>query len=262
VPASIHVAHLQVHPVKGMGPWPLQVLDLEAGRAVPGDRLFGIVRPEALRRRAPDEWLPPEAFHMLMNSGDERLAGLRARVVSSSLEVRVREHVVLVADLDSGDGRARIAEFIGRTLGLPREGGPRLVRAVELGYDDLGAEGRQGRARVHVLNLASVRDLEDRAGTPVDPGRFRAAVHLDGAAAWDELSWVGSTVRAGSAVLRVTRLTERCSATEVDPRRGVRDLPVPRLLRRHLGHAHLGFYAEVVTRGVVRPGDAVEVRGE
>ena len=64
-------------------------------------------------------------------------------------------------------------------------------------------------------------------------------------------------VGPSGARLRVTKRTERCAATNVDPVTGQRDLAIPRTLMQRLGHADCGVYAEVVTGGRVAEGDAL-----
>jgi uncharacterized protein YcbX len=63
----------------------------------------------------------------------------------------------------------------------------------------------------------------------------------------------------GSARLRILRRTTRCAATEVDPKSGRRDIPVPRLLKECCGHVDMGVYVEVLTGGIVEPGMPVVI---
>ena len=51
--------------------------------------------------------------------------------------------------------------------------------------------------------------------------------------------------------------TERCSATELNRDDARRDIPIPRLLKEHFGHADMGVYAAVRHSGGLRIGDAV-----
>ena len=89
---------------------------------------------------------------------------------------------------------------------------------------------------VHIVNLASVRELERTQGRPVDPLRFRANVYLEGVEPWAELGWIGKEIGLGEATLAVFARTRRCEATNVDPARGVRDMAVPAHLQRTWGH--------------------------
>jgi uncharacterized protein len=107
---------------------------------------------------------------------------------------------------------------------------------------------------VHIVNLASVRELERSQGRPVDPLRFRANVYLEGVEPWAELGWIGKEIGLGEARLAVFARTRRCEATNVDPARGVRDMAVPAHLQRTWGHQDFGIYATVVTGAEIAVG--------
>jgi hypothetical protein len=77
--------------------------------------------------------------------------------------------------------------------------------------------------------------------------------------AWSEFSLVEREIAVGGVRLAVFKRTERCAATNVDPATGARDMAIPAVLQRNLGHTDFGIYARVVTDGVVRVGDSVVV---
>ncbi len=139
-------------------------------------------------------------------------------------------------------------------LGARREGPVRLVEAGPLSFSDLPANC------VSLINLASVRELEARLGTPVHPLRFRGNVYLDGGAAWEEFAWVGRQVNAGGVTFRVGSRIPRCAATGVNPETAERDLNVVKGLQKTYGHHDMGVYAEVIVPGTLAVGDLVEPR--
>lgn len=51
--------------------------------------------------------------------------------------------------------------------------------------------------------------------------------------------------------------TRRCAAIEVNPTNARRDLPLPRLLMEHYGHAEIGVYVSLTSGGLLRTGDPV-----
>ncbi len=137
-----------------------------------------------------------------------------------------------------------------------------------LGRDVLLARARPGAvvygAPVSVVTSGSLALLAQRLGGPVAGARFRATLEV-----WTgdtpmrlEDDWVGRTLRVGSALLRVREPVPRCAVVDLDPRSGVRDADVLRLLagyrRGHEG-VTFGVDAEVVTPGRVRSGDPVEL---
>jgi uncharacterized protein YcbX len=110
---------------------------------------------------------------------------------------------------------------------------------------------------VSLVNLASVRALEQFVGAPVVPIRVRANLYLDGAPAWTELDWLGSEIMVGTARLRVVSAINRCAATHVNPATAQRDINVVGALQRAFGHVNMGVYAEVVEGGEIAHGAAV-----
>src|SRR5262249_39694234 len=112
---------------------------------------------------------------------------------------------------------------------------------------------------VSIINLASVAAVENAAGRPVNPLRFRGNVYVTGWPAWHEFDLLGGEIAIGkSARLEVVKRIQRCAATEVDPDTAVRDVPVPRILMDNFGHADCGVYAEVIAGGEIAVGDRVK----
>jgi uncharacterized protein YcbX len=112
---------------------------------------------------------------------------------------------------------------------------------------------------VHIVNLASVRDLERIAGRRIDPLRFRPNVVLDGLPAWEEFRWLDRALAVGDTRLSVFHRTKRCDATNVDPANGARDMAIPAILQRAFGHSDFGVYAKVAQGGQLAVGDALTI---
>jgi uncharacterized protein YcbX len=132
-------------------------------------------------------------------------------------------------------------------------GAPRVVFAEGHSFSDVAAKC------LHVVNLASLRELERVVGKPVNPLRFRPNVIIDGAPAWEEFSWIGKRLEAGGVGFEVFKRTERCAATNVDPDLGTRDMAIPAVLQRTWGHSDFGVYARVTSDGTITVGDALAV---
>ena len=112
---------------------------------------------------------------------------------------------------------------------------------------------------ISLINLATVRSLEQQWGVAIDPLRFRANIYVDGAKPWEEFDWVGSEIRIGGTVFFVDRKNGRCGATNVNPGTGRRDLDIPSSLRATFGHKNLGIYLIVREGGQIAVGDLVFV---
>jgi uncharacterized protein YcbX len=254
------VSSLYRYPIKGLSPERMPAVELEAGLAFPGDRLYALAKPHG--RYDADDFspLPKREYFVLMNT--ERLAGLVTKLdvaTTSILTVTVGGHTVLEADLGTEQGRRDFVELYARVVDLPEGETPLLARHEGYNFTDNAPSGPRLMNSVSLINLASVDDFATRVGHAVDPLRFRGNIHLDGVPAWAERDWVGRIVRLGGVTLRVLEESGRCAATEVDPVTAHRDIPVPRLLQQHYGHDIVGVYAEVLEGGTVRDGDAVEI---
>ncbi|HJQ60476.1 MAG TPA: MOSC domain-containing protein, partial [Vineibacter sp.] len=109
-----------------------------------------------------------------------------------------------------------------------------------------------------IVGLASLRDLEQAVGAPVDAARLRANLWVGDLPAWHEFDWEGRHLRIGDAEVRVVAPITRCAAIDAGAS-GNRDLPLLATLERHFRHQECGVYAEVVRGGPIEVGYIVEV---
>jgi len=146
-----------------------------------------------------------------------------------------------------------LAARAARLLGLSPARDVRLAAAPARGVVYAGAVSLVALSTVEALAAAEV-------GVPVDPRRFRANLVVDtGLPPRAEEAWVGREVRVGGALVRPTALTTRCAVVDHHPETGGRDLRVLAALPVVGGTPVCGVDGEVVTAGVVRPGDPVEL---
>jgi uncharacterized protein len=245
------VSALYRYPVKGLTPEPLASVALEPGEAVPFDRAYAI--ENGAGRFDPDapRHLPKINFLMLMR--DERLATLRSSFddLSGTLTISRGGKPVVSGQLTTPLGRQLIEQFIAAYMKAELRGAPKVVHAPGHSISDVAAKC------VHVVNLASVRELERVVGRKVDPLRFRANIYLDGLPPWAELAWLDKEIGIGPARLKVFARTRRCEATNVDPATGARDMAIPAQIARTWGHQDFGIYANVVAGGAIAPGSPV-----
>ncbi|MFX5611114.1 hypothetical protein ABTD85_22045, partial [Acinetobacter baumannii] len=81
-------------------------------------------------------------------------------------------------------GRAALEDAIHRlvpTLPAP----PTLVRSRDGHFMD------KPDTVVSLINLATIRSLEQQWGAEIDPLRFRANLYVDTGKPWEEFEWVG-----------------------------------------------------------------------
>lgn len=253
-PISATVNALYRYPVKGLTPEALQSVALDVGATMPFDRAYAIENGSGTFDPAHPAYLPKIHFLMLMKN--EQLAALDCRFEDARRTLRILRDGGEVArgDLESEAGRAAIEDFFtGYIPAASVRGRLRVVSAPGHSFSDVAAKC------VHIVNLASVRALAAVMGLPVDARRFRANIIIDGVPAWSELDWVGKTLEAGGTRLEVFKRTERCAATNVDPASGARDMKIPSLLSRTLGHSDFGVYARVTHAGKVARGDGLSL---
>ncbi|WP_262298865.1 MOSC domain-containing protein [Microvirga sesbaniae] len=248
---SIRIASLQRYPVKGLSPETLSSVTLTKGDYFPGDRLFAIENGPAGFDPENPQHQPKIKFLMLMRN--EGLARLKTRYLDSITTLFIEEggREVVRGDLSTREGRLSVEAFFRRFMPGELRGPPKVLAAPQ-GFRFTDSR----RGFVSLINLASVRALENVVGAPVDPLRFRGNVHLEGLAPFAEFDLVGQVLTTASgARLKVTKRIERCAATNVDPDTGIRDLEIPKSLMKAYGHFDCGIYAEVVDGGTLEVGE-------
>jgi uncharacterized protein YcbX len=240
------------YPVKGLSAEHLPSVVLAPGRTLPADRAYAIENgPSGFDPAAP-AYFPKQRFLMLMKN--ERLAALKTHFdeATHTLTVRAGEQEAVQGDLRSPLGRATVEQFFAEFCAADLRGPPKVLHAPGHSFSDVA------RKVVSIINLASVDDLAQAIGAPVDPLRFRGNLYVDGWPAWREFELMDQELAVGPAArMRVVKRIVRCAATNVDPRSGARDLAIPETLMRRFGHGVCGVYAEVVVGGNVAGGDRI-----
>ena len=234
------------------------MLRLIAGEGIAGDRAVAIAREAGVFDPGAPE--AKSKLHFLMLAKDEALAALDTRFDDETqmLTVRQNNEQTLTASIASDAGRAEIARFFKTYLGKDRLE-PQVVSAPGHKFTDISVVSAEKMRAVSLVNLASVRALEDATGRKIDPRRFRANICFDGVPAWDESNWLDRTITLGNASARVVKRTKRCPATDVNPDTAARDMNLPAEIRKHFGHFDMGIYAEVQTSGTVSIGDPLSL---
>lgn len=249
----MHLASLYRYPVKGMTPEPLQGAVLVPGETLAFDRAWAIENGPGRFDPSTPRHLPKINFLMLMR--DERLATLRSTFDDATETLTILRDGKQVArgQLTTALGRQLIEQFIAAYMKAELRGPPKIVHAPGHSFSDVADKC------VHIVNLASVRELERTLSRPVDPLRFRANLYLEGVEPWAEFAWMDRQIEVGDARLAVFKRTKRCDATNVDPARGVRDTAIPAHLQRTWGHQDFGVYARVMGGAEIRVGAPVSV---
>lgn len=120
--------------------------------------------------------------------------------------------------------------------------------------------GNYDTQQVGIISLTSVAQLENEAGTTIDPKQFRANLYIEPSEGipFVENSWVGRVVRLGeSAQIGVTDTDERCMMINLNPQTAKQDPSVLRTVTQQHGQ-QMGIYGNVVVAGIVRVGDVID----
>ena len=245
------LAEIYRHPVKSLGEEALDEVRLEPGRPLPWDRAWAVGHSGTRWQPERPEWAISGNF--VNQTHVPRLAQIATSFDEATRRLTLshpdRPELTVVPGTAEGD--AVLTDWVAPlTEGSPRSGPFRICQAPGVAFTDFED------THVSIGSVASRRALEELAGQPLEPIRFRMNLWLDGLAPWEDLDLVGREIEVGDTRLKVISRDARCNATAANPATGQRDVPVPALLRKTFGHMDFGVYAQVVAGGTARRGDA------
>ncbi|MEO1198460.1 MAG: MOSC N-terminal beta barrel domain-containing protein [Pseudomonadota bacterium] len=250
----ITVTSLMRYPVKGFTGETLDSVRLETDGIMPFDRAYAIENgPSGFATDAP-RTLPKVKFLCLMRNPDLAALTTRFDAETERFTVRTPDGREISGTLAQDGDATELLTFLADHVGDKLRGPLNVLSAQGHSFSDVALRC------VHIVNLASVRDLEQRLGRPIDPLRFRPNILIDGLAAWLELDCVGDGFLAPSGLkLEIVERTERCAATRANPNTGDRDIDIPRELMRLFGHDDFGVYATVSAPGTLAVGHTLRL---
>jgi uncharacterized protein YcbX len=248
------IAALYRHPVKGFTPERLETADLAAGLCFPCDRLYAVEDgPSGFDPAAPDH-ISKMKFAVLAKIPAVAKARTAYDETTGVFSCSAEGQPDFAGDLRTAEGRAGLEAWLTDLLAEDLSG---PLRVVEGPGDYRFMDSRSGY--VSIVNLASVRDLEEKLGVPVDPLRFRANLYVEGWPAWIENDWTGRALTVGGAMAEVLKPIVRCAATHVDPVTAKRDIELVKALFDNYGHMFCGIYLNVTQGGRVAERDLLAV---
>lgn len=251
------VVNLYRYPVKGLTGEPLEQVILQKDEGIEGDRMVAMARQPGLFNPLAPVAIPKTNFLMLAK--DEALARLTTNYDTSSetLTIRSGGEILLSESISSEKGRQSLQRFFKSHLDK-KDLSPEVSRADGHKFTDISVVSPAKMRAISLINLASIRALEDATGFKVDPRRFRANVYFDSNEPFIENGWIDQDITIGNSRLKCVMRTKRCPATEVNPESGERDIRVPFELRKHFGHYDMGIYAEIRDTGIVSISDEIQ----
>jgi len=194
----------------------------------------------------------------------KRLLTLRRKCEGGDSRVEYK-HVLGPVDLNTEAGREELSNFFAQ----PNLANQRLKcisqqistdHTHQFGNTSSGIKKNGGDTRtVHLVNAATVRDVEEKFGMKLNAIRFRPNIVVDGLEPWKEFDFVGKRLRIVNRnkdegrpnneglVLKVLSRTVRCAGVGVDPFDPKRKIDIPQMLSKHFPEhgPYLGVYAVV-----------------
>lgn len=243
------LARIERHPIKGHGREFLQSIAVHAGQTLPWDRHWAVLHEAA--RTDGSEWAPCANFSRGAKAPELMAIDARFDEASNLITLTHPNRPELTINPEKAEDQARFIEWINAIM--PKD------RAASAGIATAGARGMTDTdyPSISLLNLASIQELSDALGQPLDPRRFRGNFWVKDLGPWEEFNWIGDTIRIGDVTFRVEERIERCMATTANPKTGRRDADTLGGLERNWGHRDMGVYLTALEDGQVELGAQV-----
>ncbi len=247
----VHIVDIHRHPLKGWTPESLPQVKLEAGGGLPFDRHFAFTNGRLEEKPTPGKWVQARTFLQLTFFPE--LAAFRCSLDESGLlTMSAPDGSDAQAQAGAPDGFGEANAFIQRHFEAGPHGAPFLSeQAPGHGHWDFSD------TNISIINLATVRVLEDAAGHPLERERFRGNLYVDGLEPWEEFTWPGRQLAIGDLRLDVLRPIQRCAMTSTEPGTGKRAFDLPAIMEKAFGHKFCGVYAKVSAGGEIAQNDEI-----
>lgn len=237
------------HPVKSHGAERLEAVVMEAGRAMPWDRVWAVAH-EAAKLEA--GWSPCQNFSR--GAKAPGLMAITARYVEETGKLSLSHPDLPDLMLDPETEGDKLVAWAGGLIPEGRSASAHMHRVAGVAMTDTPFPS------VSLLNASSNRALGQKLGTELDQRRWRGNLWVEGMAPWEEFDLVGKTLLIGDNVIaHVAEPITRCLATTANPKTGKRDADTLGALEDGWGHQDFGVYLEIRTGGPIRAGDTVRL---
>ncbi len=239
-----HLASIYYYPVKGLPGIEIPSCLVSAGERLPCDRRYAVGPSDLEFNPAAPRHLRKQELFVLMKNAELAELSLSFEPETQRLVLSHKGEQKVDGSLKSAAGQQALSNCISTLLGTSAQ----VYCAPDHGFTDLSHK------TVSIINLASVRALEEALACNIDHRRFRANFYIDGVPAWSELDWMEKTISINGVDMEVYRITDRCAAINVDPTSAARDRLLQDL-RKERGNLDMGVYARILNKGKVTRGD-------
>ncbi len=262
----MQVVALYRHPIKSLPAEPCDSIEIAEDGRVVGDRVLGFRFNDA----GPPEdtsWKQKTWFASLQHSPD--LANLSCGFEPTSRRLWIRlpdSDIPIEGSIDEPGDRLRIEQHFNDWYSSLADTPSALNRRqLPLRLLGNGTHGRFHDTAAGLTTLHSRESLSDLAKaadlSELSELRFRSNIAIQGAAPWQELTWVGGRIQIGQIQFRVRKTVTRCLATHVDPQTAQRDIDVMGTLTRIIGQDQPQFAISIEAKnpGTIHIGDEVSL---
>lgn len=248
-----HVAEIWRHPIKSHGRERVDHVTLSQGRAMPGDRVWAVAHERSCFDVDRPSWNPCGDFSRCAVSPRLQAITAFSHPATGKLTLSHPDRTDITIDPEDASDGGLFIQWVTPVSNGSRLLPARLVRAPDEAMTDTGYQS------ISIINLASHRAYEAHLGHALSPMRWRGNLLIDGLEPWEEMGWVGKTLRVGAAELEVVEPSKRCRATEANPETGERDVNTLAALKSGWGHQFMGVYCTVKLSGALRQGDKIDL---
>jgi uncharacterized protein YcbX len=243
------VAELWRHPIKSHGRETLAAVDLQTGKCLPWDRHWAVTHD--VSKYDGSGWARCQNF--MIGTRTPKLAGIWAELDNASGQITLRHQDIGSITFDPNEDADAFLKWVAPLCPADRAVPTGIVAADGRGMTD------SDYPSVSIMTRSSHAAVETAIRTPLELERWRGNIWLDGPQPFEELEWIGKTIRIGTAELEVREPIKRCMHTASNPVTGERDADTLGTLKSTFGHQYCGIYAVVTKDGHVALGDQAEV---
>lgn len=250
---SALINELYTYPLKGLNGQQIEAVEIEKNSMFPVDRIFAIENNNNKFNKLSPAHFKKTAFLVLMKH--ERLALLETSYnhETSILTIKINNETVSKGNLQESEGRKIIELFFLKYMQFTNDQAIRIVSAKGHNFSDIKEK------YISIINIETIKVLSKIAGFYIDPIRFRANIYLENLDPWEEIDWLDKVISSKSTELMGVREITRCAATNVNPKTGIRDINIPKLLLQNFGHMNCGIYARVTKGGLLKRKDNLTI---
>ncbi len=238
-------------PLKGFPGQELASAKLTAGAGIPNDRRYAVTKGVSDTK----EWMPSRSY--FINARVDGMSKFKCDFDGETIHLenilgkKLKFKLDNQASLDAAN--SEITDFMQPVTLEELSPPPQIIDRGE------GSVWDYIDTPISIINAESVKALDKKLGTQLDPLRFRGNLIISDLLAWEEFSWMGKRIQIGETILDVHRPIDRCPTPGVNPETGERDVEVTPGLRDYFGHIYCGMYANVIQGGEIKPGDKITV---